>query len=381
VKVVGITGTNGKTTVTNLVDGALRALGRRSGRVGTIGAVVDGADRPSSLTTPEAPQLQALLAEARDAGVEVVTLEASSIGLAQRRVDAIPFHLGVFTNLSRDHLDFHGDMDAYAAAKARLFRDLLREAGGAPRALLCGDDPAWLRMRPPEDRWLYGFGGGCDLRIARAELGPGGMALQVATPAGEVRVESPLVGRHNALNLAAALGCCLCLGVDAGEAAAALGEVGGVAGRLEPVANDRGLLVLVDYAHTPDALEAAMTAVREVATGELWVVFGCGGDRDRGKRVAMGEVVARLADWPVVTSDNPRSEDPRQIVYEVLSGMDRVVRVELDRAEAIRWTLDHARPGDAVLVAGKGHESYQEIDGVRHPFDDRDVAARALEAP
>ncbi len=378
--VIGVTGTNGKTTVTTLIDGALRALGWRTGRIGTTGNALDGELRPTSFTTPEAPELQALLAELRDAGARAVAMEVSSIGLAQHRVDGIPFAVAVFTNLTQDHLDYHGTMDAYGAAKARLFRDLLRPVGGAPRAVLCGDDPAHPRMGAPTDAWRYGFGEHNDVRIADARVDSDGTALTLATPDGWVSITSAQVGRHNALNLAAAWAALRCLGVDPIDAANVVGSAPGPAGRLERVPDPAGRLVVVDYAHSDDALDNVLRALRPLTSGALWVVFGCGGDRDRGKRPRMGAVAVRLADQVVVTSDNPRSEDPEAIVADVLAGIqDRArVHVEVDREAAIRWALARTGPGDTVLVAGKGHETYQEVAGERRPFDDREVARRAL---
>jgi UDP-N-acetylmuramoyl-L-alanyl-D-glutamate--2,6-diaminopimelate ligase len=298
----------------------------------------------------------------------------------QRRVDGIPFHVAIFTNLGRDHLDFHGTMEEYARAKSRLFRELLRPPGGFPRAILAADDPASARMDAPADRWTFGFGA-ADLRIADLRMDAGGMVFRLETPLGARELRSPLVGRHNALNLAAAAGACLACGLDPDATVAGLGSVSGVPGRLEAVPNDRGLLVVVDYAHTEESLAAVLSALREVTSGKLWCVFGCGGDRDPGKRPRMGATVARLADAAVVTSDNPRSESPRSIVDAILLGMDSPpAHVEVDRAAAIRWTLAAAKPGDVVLIAGKGHETYQEIAGVKHPFDDRLVAAEALRA-
>ncbi|MBN2800696.1 MAG: UDP-N-acetylmuramoyl-L-alanyl-D-glutamate--2,6-diaminopimelate ligase [Deltaproteobacteria bacterium] len=376
-RVIGVTGTNGKTTTTTLIDQALGLLGRRAGRVGTMGTWLAGTAIPTQLTTPESHQLQGLFREALDLGVEVVAMEVSSIGLVQRRVDAIPFYLGIFTSLGRDHLDFHGTMDAYLDAKAGLFRAHLRAEGGAPRALVVDEAPL-DRLSLPQDTWRYGFDQGSELSIRALSLGPHGLSMTVHTPAGPVRLSSPLVGRYNAMNLTAALGALLTLGVGLEEAASALGQVRGVEGRLESVDNRGGAAVLVDYAHTEDALEAAIGAVREVTPGAVWVVFGCGGDRDQGKRPRMGEVVSRLADHQVVTSDNPRSEDPLQIIEAILSGMSGTPAVEPDRAAAIRLALRGAGEGDAVLIAGKGHETYQEIGGVRYPFDDREVAARVL---
>ncbi|MEZ4317562.1 MAG: UDP-N-acetylmuramoyl-L-alanyl-D-glutamate--2,6-diaminopimelate ligase [Myxococcota bacterium] len=379
VKVVGVTGTNGKTTVTTLAEHALEHLGIRSGRIGTTGNAIAGVARSTSFTTPEAHLLQPLLAEMRDAGVEVALMEVSSIGLAQRRVDAVPFHLGVFTNLTRDHLDFHGTMEAYRDAKAVLF-ERLREPGGFPRALLCADDPEWRSLRPPADCWTYGFSPS-DLHITRADMTMAGLVLDVDTPLGPAHVRSTLVGRHNALNLVAALGICLCCGVSLDAAVRALGAIEGAPGRLETVPNDRGLLVVVDYAHSDDALATVLPVVSELVEGDTWVVFGCGGDRDRGKRPRMGAVAERLADHVVLTSDNPRSEPPAAILAEIRSGMtaDPAGTFE-DRAQAIAWTLARAKPGDAVVIAGKGHETTQETAGVKRPFDDRQVARAALEA-
>jgi UDP-N-acetylmuramoyl-L-alanyl-D-glutamate--2,6-diaminopimelate ligase len=379
-RVVGVTGTKGKTTTTSLIEGALAKAGRVAGLIGTTGSRVGGVDVASELTTPESTVLQALLARMRDAGATDVAMEVSSIGLVQRRVDGIPFHVAIFTNLGRDHLDFHGTMEEYARAKSRLFRELLRPPGGFPRAILAADDPASARMDAPADRWTFGFGA-ADLRIADLRMDAGGMVFRLETPLGARELRSPLVGRHNALNLAAAAGACLACGLDPDATVAGLGSVSGVPGRLEAVPNDRGLLVVVDYAHTEESLAAVLSALREVTSGKLWCVFGCGGDRDPGKRPRMGATVARLADAAVVTSDNPRSESPRSIVDAILLGMDSPpAHVEVDRAAAIRWTLAAAKPGDVVLIAGKGHETYQEIAGVKHPFDDRLVAAEALRA-
>ena len=380
-EVVGITGTNGKTTTATVIDEALRHLGVKVGRIGTTGNFVDGVVRPTSFTTPEAPEVQGLLSDMRDARCTVVAMEVTSIGLAQHRVDGIPFTVAVFTNLTQDHLDFHGTMSAYREAKSRLFRELLRPPGGAPRALVCGDDPAHREIGAPSDTWTYGFSEGCDLRIEGVSLDAAGTTISLETPDGRQEIRSPLVGRHNALNLVAAHGVLRCLGWSDAVAAEAIGRVPGVPGRLERVADpEGGRLILVDYAHTDDALENVLPTIRELTTGELWVVFGCGGDRDRGKRPKMGAVARRLSDRVVITSDNPRSEDPQRIADEILAGIgDRSgVHVELDREAAIGWVLARARPGDGVLIAGKGHETMQDIGGEQRPFDDREVARRAV---
>ncbi len=407
--VVGVTGTNGKTTVTSLCEGALAALGRRGGRIGTLGAAWWDEERPTGLTTPEAPELHRLLAEMRSDAVEAAFVEASSIALVQRRVDALPFHTVVFTNLGRDHLDFHGDMDGYAAAKALLFDQArLRAPGGMPRALLCGDDPAWPAMRPPEDRWLYGLSEGCDLRIVQVALSEVGQRVAVRVPARAepVLLETRLVGAFNALNAVAALGALRTLGLAWDEAARGLGAVPGVPGRLQrvglgvprpgPPDASRLPAVFVDYAHTPDALDAALRALRPLVgpRGQLVVVFGCGGDRDPGKRAPMGRVAAELADRVVLTSDNPRSEDPDAILAHIRAGTEDVQRRAPrrissipDRARAIRFAVTHdafhpdegvGRGDDVVLIAGKGHEKTQQIGGTTIPFDDVEVAEGAL---
>lgn len=382
VPVVGLTGTNGKTTIATMADAALQSLGWRTGRIGTTGNVVAGVEQPTSFTTPEAPVLQQLLGQMRDAGVQAVLMEVTSIGLAQKRVDATEFALGVFTNLTRDHLDFHGTVEAYRDAKARLFRELLRPSRARIPALLCGDDPAWRSMHAPKGSLTYGVGEECDLRLAGVQLGPDGILARLLTPVGEWSLHSRLLGHHNALNLAAAWGILWSLGVDPAEATRAVGEVRGVPGRMERVADDRGgRLVVVDFAHTDDALLSALRALRPLTPGRLWVVFGCGGDRDGGKRPRMGSVAEANADRVVITSDNPRSEDPDTIIEQVVAGVRSPAQIvcEPDREAAIRHALSEAAAGDTVLIAGKGHESYQEIGGQRRPFDDRQVARRALE--
>lgn len=377
VPVVGVTGTNGKTTITTILEEGLRSIGLRAGRVGTTGTSVNGQVRAGSLTTPEATTLQALLAEME--GFDAVTMEVSSIGLDQRRVDGIPFHLAVFTNLGQDHLDFHGTMERYAASKSRLFSELLRDAGGAPRALVCIDDGWWTEMHVPGDRWTYGFAEGADLRIDELATAEGWSVFSVTTPRGRATIRSRLLGRHNAQNLTAALGACLALGLSLEQAVSAVSAVEQVGGRLQPVPNGHGITVLVDYAHTPDALEAALVACREAAgDGAVWVVFGCGGDRDRTKRSVMGEVASQHADRIVVTSDNPRSEDPLRIIEDILEGVAGTPHVEADRRVAIHHAVRHAVPGDVVLLAGKGHETTQEIQGKKLPFDDLAIAHSAL---
>jgi len=381
VPIVGVTGTNGKTTITSLVDSALRTLGWPVGRIGTTGNAIAGELLPSRFTTPEAPALQGLLREMVDRGVRAVAMEVSSIGLAQRRVDGTRFALGVFTNLTPDHLDFHGTFEAYREAKARLFGELLREPGGAPRALLCADDPAHAELLAPDDAWTYGFSEGATLRITDATLTAQGTTLELATPQGAVRLETPLVGRFNALNVAATYGILVLLGVERDDAIRSIRDAAPPPGRLERVDDPGGRLVVVDYAHSADALEQALRTLRPLTSGALWVVFGCGGDRDEQKRPTMGRVAEAEADRVVVTTDNPRSEDPAAIARAVVGGIadPAGIVVELDRTRAIEHALQASGPGDTVLIAGKGHETYQEVKGERRPFDDRELARTVLQ--
>ena len=390
VPVVGVTGTNGKTTSTSLVAAALQAAGRRPGVVGTTGHLAAGAELSAQAllgaagaqhhhTTPEAPLLQALLAAMVEQGCDSVLMEVSSIGLDAFRADAIPFRVAAFTNLTRDHLDYHGDMESYALAKERLFHELLAPDG---LALLNRDDPAWERFRPSGPRcWTYGLDQG-DLCARDIRLAADGTRARLHTPMGEGELFLPLVGRHNLSNALCAVGMALGLGQDLGETLAGLAGVGPVSGRLEPVLNDRGIGVFVDYAHTPDALEHVLACLRELAPRRLITVFGCGGDRDQGKRATMGAAAWKGSDLAVVTSDNPRSEDPQAIVDQILTGIPSGATglvVDIDRRAAIRLALGLAREGDLVLIAGKGHETYQELASGTVPFDDRAVARAVLE--
>ena len=381
IPVIGITGTNGKTTVSSMVSDALSAVGWRMARIGTTGAFLEDERIPTTLTTPEAPELQRLFRRMADAGGDAAVMEVSSIGLVMRRVSSLVFHTGLFTNLSHDHLDFHGDMDSYAKAKSMLFTELLREEGGSPRAVAWGEDPYLKAMKLPNDKWLYGFGEEWDFSIQDLSLGMSGLHFTVGTPSGAVHILSPLLGRFNALNLTAALAVGMSLGVPAIQMAEALSRVKGVRGRAERIANHREVLVVVDYAHSPDSLLGIIEMLKEVISGDCWVVFGCGGDRDKEKRPVMGRVAETHADHVVVTTDNPRSEEPQKIADQILAGMTRPPRrVILDRRSAIAWALQYAVAGDGVVIAGKGHETYQEVQGVRTPFDDCAVAAEILES-
>ncbi|MHB1843906.1 MAG: UDP-N-acetylmuramoyl-L-alanyl-D-glutamate--2,6-diaminopimelate ligase [Deltaproteobacteria bacterium] len=390
-ELVGVTGTNGKTTSALLTAAA---LGGDAGYLGTIGYRVAGSWRRAPFTTPEAPELTALLASMVASGTRACAMEVSSHALAQDRVLGLQFSAAGFTNLTRDHLDFHGDMERYYGAKRRLFLERLRPGG---LAVVNGDD-SWGRRLHGElvaagrPVWRFGQGADAEVRLLRAQTRLDGTQLDLRTPSGELALRSPLVGAHNAQNLSLAAGLALALGRSPEAVAQGLGSVERVPGRLERVGRGRPL-AFVDYAHTDDALTRVCAALRELGAGRLILVVGCGGDRDRGKRPLMGEAAARGAELVIATSDNPRSERPEAILADLVSGLTRAgaqplsraeasaargFLIESDRAAAIRLAVSLARPEDVVLVAGKGHEDYQIIGGQTLHFDDREELAAAL---
>jgi UDP-N-acetylmuramoyl-L-alanyl-D-glutamate--2,6-diaminopimelate ligase len=373
---VGVTGTNGKTTVTYLLESILRAVGLAPGVVGTTGARSDGAPVPIALTTPEAPDLHRLLRRMCDDGVRAVAMEVSSHALSQHRVDGLRFDAAVFTNLSQDHLDYHGSMERYFEAKARLFTPDLAACG-----TVNADDPWGRRLLADAAIPLTSFAldTDADLRGDGVRADVHGLTLLVAG----VEVRSPLRGAFNAANVVAALSAARSLGIDLAAAAEGIAAMPGVPGRMEPVISGGGaeFLVVVDYAHTPDSIRSVLRGARPLATGRLIVVFGCGGDRDRAKRPLMGRAATSDADLTVLTSDNPRNEDPRAIIDEIVPGArdgGGAFLVEPDRRTAIRAALVEAKAGDVVIVAGKGHETTQELAGLVVPFDDRDVVREEL---
>jgi UDP-N-acetylmuramoyl-L-alanyl-D-glutamate--2,6-diaminopimelate ligase len=345
-----------------------------AGVIGTTGARIAGALVPIERTTPEAPDLHRLLARMRDRGVAAVAIEVSSHALAQRRVDGLSFDAAVFTNLSQDHLDFHGTMEAYFEAKARLFD---------PEHAAVGDvDDPWGRRIADASKIpvvTYGLGPSADLRAVDVEVGPDGSSFR----ADGVPVRTALGGAFNVENCLAALCAARVIGVDLETAAAALASLEGVPGRMEPIDAGQGFAAVVDYAHTPDSIRSVLRGARSLAAGRVIVVFGCGGERDRAKRPSMGNAATSTADLAVITSDNPRSEDPLAIIEEIVPGAVEgggAYVVEPDRRAAIRLALREARPGDIVVVAGKGHETTQEIGGSAIPFDDRDVVREEIAA-
>jgi len=385
--VIGITGTNGKTTTSYLVDGLLAAQGRRTGLIGTVQYRIGALSIPAGQTTPEALETQQLLRRMVDEGVTGVAMEVSSHALALSRVEGIDFDVAVFTNLTQDHLDFHVTMDAYRDAKRHLF--VLLAAGHKPTrtAVVNADDASGLAMVAdlPLHTLTYGVRGRADVRPTRWSSGAEGIRMNVRTPAGHLDIASPLVGEHNVENLLAATGVGIALGMEPALIARALGSVGSVPGRFERVEAGQPFLVVVDYAHTPDALERTLETARKLRGpgGRLAVVFGCGGDRDRGKRPLMGGIAARLADRVWVTSDNPRSEPPEAIIADIVAGIPGGIALDRhetipDRKAAIQRALIWAGAGDVVVIAGKGHETYQIIGSDVLPFDDRAQARAAL---
>ncbi len=375
--VVAVTGTNGKTTVSYLIERLATAAGRKVGVLGTVTYRWPGFSRDASLTTPDCLTIHASLAEMAAAGCDLAVMEASSHALDQDRLAGLVFAAAVFTNLTQDHMDYHKSMEAYFEAKAKLFRRYLRET---TRAVLNFDDPFGLRLLR-EFPQAIGYGltlppAGFSRLLAGGIQHAGRDGLTIGASFGEetYAIASPMPGRHNAQNILAAFGAALVLGLPL-DALASLTDFHGAPGRLERIPNPSGRMVLVDYAHTPDALENVLSAAREFTAGRLFVVFGCGGDRDRTKRPLMGAAVARHADVAVLTSDNPRHEDPLAIMNDVRPGLKGARRLilEPDRRRAIELTLSEMRPEDVLIIAGKGHETYQQIGDVKHPFSDAAV--------
>ena len=379
--VVGITGTNGKTTTAALLEHLFTAAGHRVGVLGTVTYRWPGHSEAAPLTTPDPLSLHAMLARMAKAGVDMVFMEVSSHALAQQRVSGVPFAGAVFTNLTQDHLDFHPDMESYFKAKARLFLELPRK----DKALAINADDPWGRrlLELCPDALSYGLGRGVPgRRHLWGELlasGTAGVHLRMRADDAEWELRSPLVGAFNAANLLAAQAMALELGLPP-QAMGALATFTGVSGRLERVENPQGLHVFVDYAHTPDALVNVLTALRGAGFARIVTVFGCGGNRDRTKRPLMGEAVARHADVAVLTSDNPRNEEPEAILQDVLPGLAaaREVVVEADRRAATEKALAMLGREDALLIAGKGHEDYQIIKGVKHHYSDQEVVRELL---
>jgi UDP-N-acetylmuramyl-tripeptide synthetase len=391
---IGVTGTNGKTSVSYMVAAILRAAGGSTGVIGTVGVQVNGQPFPAQWTvstTPESLDLQQFFSQMRDENIEHVVMEVTSIAIDQERTTACEFDTAIFTNLTQDHLDYHGSMDAYQAAKRRLFTEYPLHSSKPFAAVVNADDPAGEEFGAAAAGLgyrvcRYGTAGSADLRAEGIITRPNGSDFTVVEASGvSYPVSIPIGGLFSISNALAAIGAARVRGVAVADVQMGLRTMPPIPGRFEPVPSaGLGFDVIVDYAHTPDGLENVLRSALTLKPARLIAVFGCGGDRDRGKRPRMGRIAAELADLVVVTSDNPRMEDPESIVQEILDGIDPVdlatkVRAITDRREAIRTALcTEARTGDLVVIAGKGHETYQLIGGETFPFDDRLVAAEAL---
>jgi UDP-N-acetylmuramoyl-L-alanyl-D-glutamate--2,6-diaminopimelate ligase len=396
---IGITGTSGKTTTTYLLASIFEAAGLPCGIIGTIGICARGRKLYSGLTTPESIDFEAALATMRGAGMRAAAAEISSIGLEERRADQLNFRAAVFTNLGRDHLDYHQTVENYFTAKLRLFTELLpRSSHPEPVAIVRGDDVFGARVLAavPGSKLSFGLDARLDVHPVKFETGLNGLRATIAVGGKQFEINSPLLGEINLLNILGASAVSVALGIETEAVVEGVGQCPGAPGRLEAVPALEGVKVLVDYAHKPDALEAVLEGLRALNPHRLICVFGCGGDRDRGKRPIIGEIAGRLADIAILTSDNPRSEDPLTIISEVEAGLaasalsridERSARtssgyvIEPDRRSAIAMALRTALPGDIVLIAGKGHEDYQLVGSRRLDFDDREVVrelARAM---
>ena len=382
---VGVTGTNGKTTTTHLVRAVLEGSDVPCGLTGTLHTLIGAETFRVIRTTPEAPDLQRILRHMADRGMRAAVMEVSSHALALARVNGVDYDVGVFTNLTQDHLDFHKDFESYFRAKALLFERLGDGPKKGPRAaILNADDPYVERLKAvtPVPILTYGLNAGADIRAGQLQITSRGVQFLATFPSGvQQPVSFGMPGRFNVLNALAAMAVGHVYGLAPDTMAEALARYQGVPGRFERIDEGQPYSVIVDYAHTPDGLANALSTAREFAIGKIGVVFGAGGDRDRGKRPLMGEVAGKFSDWTVLTADNPRSEDPVDIIHEIEAGIQAVGgrwQVELDRERAIKLALSQAQPGDVVLIVGKGHETYQIYrDGTIH-FDDREVARQVL---
>jgi UDP-N-acetylmuramoyl-L-alanyl-D-glutamate--2,6-diaminopimelate ligase len=376
---IGVTGTNGKTTTTYIVESILKTAGHPAALFGTIEYRGPAFQFAAERTTPEAPDLEKLFRQVADAGWRHAVMEVSSHAIDMKRVAGLHFEVAVFTNLSRDHLDFHGDMESYFRTKRKLFEGL---TGVRPRVMvLNADDPRFedLRSIDPARVISYGMEVASDIYPVRYQFGWDATDAMFKTPIGELTVRTHLMGKANLFNIGAAIGVGIALDIPVDAIARGIAELRQVPGRFEPVSAGQAFRVIVDYAHTDDALEKVLKSARAITPGRLIVVFGCGGERDRTKRPLMGKVAVREGDYAIVTSDNPRSEDPIAIIREIEEGMKGAdYHVEVDRRTAIRLALAEAKEGDTVLIAGKGHETYQTIGTTVHPFDDRAVAKELL---
>ncbi len=398
-EIIGITGTNGKTTTTYLIESILKNAGYSTGVIGTVEYRFSGKSYPAPVTTPESLELMGILRQMADAGVKYVIMEVSSHAISQKRIWSCPFRVGAFTNLSRDHLDYHLDMENYFKAKAELFEHLSRieDYPGARWAVINMDDPWGERIKEitTVPVVLYGTKEGMDVSAEDVRIDMSGIRGMLVIEGKTAPFVSPLTGAVNLYNILCASAVSSCIGLEIEEISAGLREVEKIPGRMELIRTEQGFNVIIDYAHTPDALLKVLESIGSLSNGRIITLFGCGGDRDRGKRAEMGEVAMKLSDVVIITSDNPRSEDPISIISEIergvkLSGVKRIewnenislpdkcYFIEPDRRKAIQMAVCMADRGDTVLIAGKGHENYQIIGDKKIPFDDREEALRAI---
>jgi UDP-N-acetylmuramoyl-L-alanyl-D-glutamate--2,6-diaminopimelate ligase len=376
VRMVGVTGTNGKTTTTYLIESVLNNAGIASGVMGTINTRYKGKEITSTLTTPGPVDLFEMLNLMRLADVQACVMEVSSHALDQDRIAGLTFEYALFTNLSQDHLDYHKDMETYFLAKKRLFEVYLKG-----KAILNIDDPFCVRLADTLTGAItYGFRKDALIHPLSMDNSPRGLTLTITTPAGEISIRSALKGEMNAYNIMAAIGVCYAMGIPNFEIGKGIEAVKGVPGRMESVENSNGLNIIVDYAHTPDALGTVLKNARQFTKGRLLTVFGCGGDRDKTKRPIMGSIAVGLADLAIITSDNPRTEEPESIIEDILKGIpDRTkIIAEPDRRKAICQAIRYMAVDDSLLIAGKGHEDYQIIGTRKISFDDRECVRRCL---
>ena len=386
-RMIGVTGTNGKTTTTFLIHHLLQKAGIETGLIGTICNRIGAQEITSENTTPDVTQLQLFLSEMVQAKVTTVVMEVSSHALALNRVAGCEFDVAAFTNLTQDHLDFHGSLEEYKNEKLKLFASVSSGEKGAKRAIVNLDDPAGQEFYEASlvPCWTYGQGDGADFFVKNAEISQWGTRLELRTPDGDRSLYSPLTGDFNIYNVLAAVAVARAEGVEWSVIEGALKDFSGVPGRFEQVStNKKHPLVVVDYAHSPDGLKNVLETARKLTSQKVISVFGCGGDRDRTKRPLMGGIGADLSDLAIVTSDNPRSEDPEEILKDILTAWEfngkELPLVEIDRQKAIETAISLAEPGDVVVIAGKGHETYQILKDKTIHFDDREIARDALEA-
>jgi UDP-N-acetylmuramoyl-L-alanyl-D-glutamate--2,6-diaminopimelate ligase len=386
---VGVTGTNGKTSISYMVEAILEHANMPTGVIGTVNHRLGTQVWPTEMTTPDPVNLQKRLQEFIGHGASAVVMEVSSHALQQKRVDSVPFNAVIFTNLTRDHLDYHKTMEEYFQAKQRLFTDLLWKTSKSPCFAIINTDDKYgrqMRVADPAILWTYGHREG-DFQYEILKMDFERTRFKIQTPAGDGEVNLPMSGNHNVMNALASIAASIAAGVPLHTCIAALNKFKGVPGRLQAVPNDKNLSVFIDYAHSPDALENVLMAIHRVrdtmkSKAKIWIVFGCGGDRDKGKRPLMTQMALKYSDHLILTSDNPRNEDPKEIIndmtHQLPAGEQYRIKIEVQRKEAIRQALTSAQSGDVVLIAGKGHEDYQIIGEEKLPFSDYEVTQELL---